>query len=709
MLDRATIVAELLSSVNEQALAFQDFQFDKAAMTLDSQQNSATFSTSFFIEHEQVTGLISTLTSTNGTPNAAAAALAKFRTILDKYLECPTLLDPYLESMVTSLGMSARGIIHEVFLSQNTIGTDDQGNDNMVDEQYNQNDGIELVDKLDTLLHLLSAIYALSKVRGRKFIQKLLPHEVSDVEPVLAMLRWFGWLDSQSVNHDDMSNDNEGNVIQLLKRIQQQQESSMESAKIWESIYSLLNWLGIISLVPFDLHTIDSTLGGTDSNEDETPITLVHSILTTSASHLNDSGPTREAAAACLASLLSRPDLEQSELEGFVTWSARMMQWFRTGVLHEISIPAYEMTMMTTVLQMPQKQPSVFLVMGILQTLAAIFKSGHRSNLLSTQQKLHGIELLWEQSILIAEGSIGSMLLRKLLVKLFARIGCAYLPPRVAAWRYQRGRRSLLENLMMSSVPVVEQSDATCSVREQGETTLDDKYELFLIPDQVEDAMGQLLQSLTDPSTIVRWSSAKGIGRLTERLPAICADDVLDALLSTCADPERDRNWHGACLCLAELARRGLLLPNRLGEIVPIVVKAIGYDIRRGQHSVGAHVRDAACYTCWAFARAYSPEVLRPRVKELSVALVLASLFDREVNCRRAASAAFQESVGRQVCYESFVCSSLLPPDPLIVEIKQTRCRQFQARNSNFNCCRLLLSWQPYRCISQHSTSRCQV
>lgn len=28
------------------------------------------------------------------------------------------------------------------------------------------------------------------------------------------------------------------------------------------------------------------------------------------------------------------------------------------------------------------------------------------------------------------------------------------------------------------------------------------------------------------------------------------------------------------------------------------------------QRSVGAHVRDAAAYVCWAFARAYSPEAL---------------------------------------------------------------------------------------------------
>lgn len=626
---------------------------------MEPQQNTATFSTSFFIEHDQVTELISILsrggascqpsdseTAATAVTEKNAKALAELRTILDKYLECPTLLDPYLEGMVSKLSLSAREIIHEVFLFQHG-GISSQI---IHSDGSSQNDDIPTV-KLDTLMHLLSAIYALSKVRGRKFIQRLLPHQVSDVEPVLSILRWFGCLEmeskcigleSQSGGSDGENNSKKTSEMHLLEQIQYNE--SMESAKTWESIYSLLNWLGIISLVPFDLHTIDSSLETSKLSTDEnaaTSMTLVQSILSTSVYHLNDSGPTREAAAACLACLLSRPDLEQYDLEGFVIWSATIMYWFRTGTNHDCHTGDEVELHMT--LPIPEQQPSVFLIMGILQTLAAIFKSGHRSNLLSTQQKLHGIELLWEQAILVAEGSIGSMLLRKLLVKLFARIGCAYLPPRVAAWRYQRGRRSLLENLL-SSVSKQAETKSTEAKQEEGAR---DKDEMFLIPDQVEDAMDQLLRSLTDPSTIVRWSSAKGIGRLTERLPAICADDVLDALLQLCSDHDRDRSWHGACLCLAELARRGLLLPARLHEVVPIVVQAIGYDVRRGQHSVGSHVRDSACYTCWAFARAYSPEVLSPHVKELSVALVLASLFDREVNCRRAASAAFQESVGR--------------------------------------------------------------
>ncbi|KAK2536965.1 Tbcd isoform B [Columba livia] len=85
-----------------------------------------------------------------------------------------------------------------------------------------------------------------------------------------------------------------------------------------------------------------------------------------------------------------------------------------------------------------------------------------------------------------------------------------------------------------------------------------------------------------------------------------------------------------------------------VSSVVPVILKALTYDEKRGACSVGSNVRDAACYVCWAFARAYDPAELIPFIHQISSALVIAAVFDRDVNCRRAASAAFQENVGRQ-------------------------------------------------------------
>jgi hypothetical protein len=234
---------------------------------------------------------------------------------------------------------------------------------------------------------------------------------------------------------------------------------------------------------------------------------------------------------------LARPDLEQSELPRFVQWSKVVLEEYREG-----------------------KSANIFSAMGLVQTLAIVLKVGQRTERLVTE-----METLWEASLDIAE-NCHQMLLLKLLTKWLARMGCAYLPPQVAPWRYQRGRRSLLENL---------QNDKDAS----GTATINDIFEpsseLFCVPDPVEDAMGHMIVSLQHKSTIVRWTAAKGVGRLTERLPSICADDVLDALLELCRHEDKDNAWHGACLALAELARRGLLLPTRLGDVVPVIVRAI--------------------------------------------------------------------------------------------------------------------------------------
>lgn len=96
----------------------------------------------------------------------------------------------------------------------------------------------------------------------------------------------------------------------------------------------------------------------------------------------------------------------------------------------------------------------LFLVMGVIQTLVHVFKAGARTNLINL---VSCMETIWKHCILLAQDPSNQsanertknqpMVLRKLLVKLFARVGCAHLKPRIAEWRYQRGSRSLLENL----------------------------------------------------------------------------------------------------------------------------------------------------------------------------------------------------------------------------------------------------------------------
>lgn len=279
--------------------------------------------------------------------------------------------------------------------------------------------------------------------------------------------------------------------------------------------------------------------------------------------------------------------------------------------------------------------------------------------------------------------------------------GLTFLKMRIAAWRYDRGCRSLSVNLNAGDVAPQQGTRHTASSKT--EEVGDD----FDIPEEIEEVIEELIQGLQDSNTIVRykkkssyiilmivrfedkvyeirvlmyftfrWSAAKGIGRVTGRLPKELADEVVASVLELFSVQNADSAWHGGCLALAELGgsfgfgmihikivyffrifiwtyflftgKRGLLLPQRLGEVVPVVLKALFYDEARGYVSVGSHIRDAACYVCWAFARAYDTEVFKPYVKDIAGALVVVTVFDREINCRRAASAAFQENVGRQ-------------------------------------------------------------
>ncbi|KAK7469200.1 hypothetical protein VKT23_003691 [Stygiomarasmius scandens] len=234
------------------------------------------------------------------------------------------------------------------------------------------------------------------------------------------------------------------------------------------------------------------------------------------------------------------------------------------------------------------------------------------------------------------ETIISNTIVRKLQTKLSARIALRLLPGKRNA-RVKGPSLSSNQNLSEDATDV-EEAD---------------------IPEEVETVLEHLFSALQDKDTLVRWSAAKGIARVAERLPVDFADQVLETVLghfkihSVAAAAMYDvpavaeATWHGACLACAEMVRRGLVSPLRLPELIDWLAKALYFDVRKGAHSVGSNVRDSGAYVLWAMARAHQPSELAQYAGDLARHLVTVSLYDREVHIRRAASAAFQEFVGR--------------------------------------------------------------
>ena len=141
-----------------------------------------------------------------------------------------------------------------------------------------------------------------------------------------------------------------------------------------------------------------------------------------------------------------------------------------------------------------------------------------------------------------------------------------------------------------AKVLVSEPSQITASV-------LDDKD--IDVPAFVEEALEDIFAYLQDRDTIVRWFAAKGLSRISERLPRDFNDQVLDNILNlfnihTLPGEEvgvggvgdgdggmglqlpasAENTWHGASLATAEFARRDLVGPERLPELMKWMAKA---------------------------------------------------------------------------------------------------------------------------------------
>ena len=450
-------------------------------------------------------------------------------------------------------------------------------------------------DKIKTDL-AFTCCYLITKVRGFKNVLRHFPHEVADVEPVMDMIS----------AEDPMDKTN------------------------WETKYVLLLWLSVLVLIPFDLKRFDVTQA-TSGHEVTSPVQatfsdapsrrpLMERIFTTIKTYLGVNLSVSKYAASFLAAkFLTRPEIESTYLSGFVEWC---------------------ICNITPVIDRCTESESMSLQ---LMALTYFFKIGKRE--VSQPCGIRILRAIQEAKLTTCKDDN----LLKCIMKCVQRIGLVFLRNKIAPWRYQRGKRFISDtNSSSSSVGDVQSEETVvatdCGLTESGDEEDGDGSNF----DHLEEVIDTLLTGLRSPSTIIRWSAAKGIGRICHRLPKSMSVSVLDCILGLFTARENNAAWHAACLTLAEMGRRGLILPTDLPRVFAVVKKALVYDEVKGCTSVGSDVRDAACYVCWSFGRAYDKETMAPFVNEMASSLIITALFDREVNCRRAGAAAFQENVGRQ-------------------------------------------------------------
>lgn len=486
--------------------------------------------------------------------------------------------------------------------------------------------------------------------------------------------------------------------------------SELSSKNAWQARCCLLLWLAHASAVPFPMALLDASFeeaagggaeagdgggesdGGSAEEGGREGGTAAAAAATSSpswpplaaaaqaaaAASLRSPGADRDSAVLALGRLLSRPDASGKPLKSFVLWAC-------SQVAHASSSNPH-----------PSSSSSSLAALGCVEALAQLFARAERAALaevgpvawqaaaaLLLPPSLSSPEQRKSDSSSSSSHAMPGVHARRAAAKLASRIAMAVMPPPLARVSQQPFPSS--SSSEVSSFPQQQQQSPAPPLSPAAAAT-------------AEAVVNALLVALRDRDTAVRWAAAKGISRLAARLPA--KRDASELLrrcagpLITGSDAADDAAWHGSALALASLARAAAsaacgggsgggntssscspLLSTRRDARVAArgAAAALSYEFRRGERSVGSHVRDAGAYVTWALARCaavvggkggdgggegetddddendlpLTTSSLARALRPLGPLLLSVSCFDREVNCRRAAAAAFQEGAGR--------------------------------------------------------------
>ncbi|CCO31366.1 Tubulin-specific chaperone D AltName: Full=Beta-tubulin cofactor D [Rhizoctonia solani AG-1 IB] len=417
--------------------------------------------------------------------------------------------------------------------------------------------------------------------------------------------------------------------LPLAIRFAEQKEDFLSKSESWGLRYVTAMWLSLICMIPFDLARFDEPDVPSES-------LIANRLDRIGKSYLAYPGIERESAAMLLARLYMRTDM-LSRVPNHIDWAVQRIQ----------------------------QGANTFEVIGIMHIAAIMMKAGGAGLVLPCIDRFRGlIEVLGSTDTstnLLTRNLTKDTIVRKYRIKLIVRLAMCELPG--------KPRRVNIQNRALV-LPVT-------GVEMENEY-MDSEYD-EAIPESIEEVIEQLINGVQDQDTAVRYSSAKGIARVASRLPEAFSDEIVDAVAALFSihgtsvndntldlPPAAEMIWHGACLSYAELARCGMISASRVKDVVgwickaghilrsmeysashTNIIQALSFDVRKGAHSVGSSVRDSASYVLWALVRAQSVEILSPYLLEVAVNSINTSLFDREVHVRRAASAAYQEAVGR--------------------------------------------------------------
>ncbi|KAL4785547.1 tubulin folding cofactor D C terminal-domain-containing protein [Aspergillus varians] len=523
--------------------------------------------------------------------------------LLEPFQEWPQLLDPHLQSLLPPLvdALLAYLLTHR--------------------DQY----AIKAANQQSNALYPLPRavcrlLYTFCKARGVKVISRFLNNEPKYLDPLLrAFIEWDA---SPSDGPHDISEDTPRRLV-------------------WEERYVLLIWLSHLLLAPFDLSSMSSDdipipyqlTGLTGSLPPQTP-KIATSLLSVALAYVNAAGKEREAATMLLARLSLRRDMQAlGILTSFTDWA-----------INVINPPAGSVP------------SAVYAYIGVLSFLARLAGSGQGEDFAPLAVPVFKQTMrLVQGDTAVSQVILSSALARKTIIKILRSIT-------VMAFSLTERNSSLLPEDQASYI--------------------------------LEDSIDHFLTALADKDTPVRFAASKALSIVTLKLEPDMASEVIEAVtgsleenilyekmdgtIITPAEARRigtstlirnlsavdAQRWQGLILTLGHLLFRHAPPTHQLPNVLQPLVSGLGFEQRSSTgSSVGAGVRDAACFGIWSISRKYTTQELLAInwqsiysstaqggvgvLQMLAIELVCAACVDPSGNIRRGASAALQELIGR--------------------------------------------------------------